>query len=191
MKVREKLLEWEEDFFSSNPFHFCPEPWDLPLPSYRLLPLSLAFHIFSFLPARISSAGHQHSFSTGSLCLDIPTPPSVLCSPAPDQENQLFQLATGVSIPSLFFFLHLTILSIILKRINWIQKKFYKPVGCWSKFLVNLNCQMSPTNSWKRSSQQSCRPAQFRLKVGGALAVTLIWSQFCSADYLLWGFVLG
>lgn len=77
-------------FFLKQPFPFLPKPWDLPLPSYGLLPLSLAFHIFSFLPARISSAGHQHSFSTGSLCLDIPTPPSVLCSPASNQGNQLF-----------------------------------------------------------------------------------------------------
>lgn len=65
----------KQPFFPSR-----PKPWDLPLPSYGLLPLSLAFHIFSFLPTRISSAGHQHSFPTGSLCLDIPAPPSVLCS---------------------------------------------------------------------------------------------------------------
>lgn len=61
-------------------FPSLPKPWDLPLPSYGLLPLSLAFHIFSFLPSRISSAGHRHSFPTGSLCLDIPAPPSVLRS---------------------------------------------------------------------------------------------------------------
>lgn len=94
----------ERGFFLKQPFPFRPKPWDLPLPSYRLLPLSLAFHIFSFLPARISSAGHQHSFPTGSLCLDIPTPPSVLCNPASNQENQLFhKLATAfflVFIPS-------------------------------------------------------------------------------------------
>lgn len=42
---------------------------------------ALAVHIFSFLPARISSAGHQHSFPTGRLCLDIPTPPSVPLQP--------------------------------------------------------------------------------------------------------------
>lgn len=82
VKVRQKLVNGKRIFSQATLFCFCPKPWDLPFPSYRLLPLSLAFHIFSFLPARISSAGHRHSFSTGSLCLDIPTPPSVLCSPA-------------------------------------------------------------------------------------------------------------
>lgn len=41
----------------------------------------LAVHVWSFLPARISSAGRQHSFPTARLCLDIPTPPSVPLPP--------------------------------------------------------------------------------------------------------------
>lgn len=85
----------EEDFFPIIPcFPFLSNPQDLLFPSFHLLPLSLAFRLFSFLQTRISSAGHQHSFSTGSLCFDIPTPPSVLYNSVPSKQNQQYKMVT-------------------------------------------------------------------------------------------------
>ena len=160
--------------FSRNAVHYSPGPGIFFSHLLRLLPLSPAVHIFSFLQARISSAGHQHSFSTGSLCLDIPTPPSVLYGPVLHEQNQLLDIVTqgfGAFFPY-------TVTSVRLFS-YWSCKRF-KTLSCHMlKRWTDLRRHMSCTN--------------IRMGAPGrGVAVAGLWSRvhfFCTTDYLLWGFV--
>lgn len=157
------------------------------MPSYGLLPPSLAFPIFSFLAARISSAGHRHSFSTGSLCLGIPTPPSVLWSPAPQPRTIPQTCSTG---PRFIFNESPTLntdLSAETKGHVCSGDVFHVIAGRRLKCRVNLNFHAAHVH--KHQVPPEGRACSIHTRGRGVLALAFMWTDFFSAcwELLYWG----
>lgn len=177
-------------FPQAIPFHFCHPKKNPGTFLCHLfissLSLSLAFHIFFFLRARISSAGHRHSFPTGSLCLDIPTPPSVLCSPAPYQENQ----STGNSF---HLFSPLWKWQPVLHQCNTsIKGQSDSARNRRSKCWIGLQTKMCCTLTFRQGRAYSVA-LLFNSDSRLGVALQWFWSgvSYALVDYLVWGFVRG